>query len=620
MNRTLHGNHFGPTFSFAMAILITCRDLSKTFGIRPLFDGLTFGLSDGERTGLIGPNGAGKSTLLKILAGLETTDKGELAPRRGLRTGYLAQQNTFEDIAPEVTVRQELVKALSDIGLEQYEIDIRVEAAMAQAGFKSPEQSVRALSGGWRKRLAILSQVARKPDLLLLDEPTNHLDLEGVIWLEKFMASLEFSFLVVTHDRRFLERVCNRVIELNKRYAPGHFSSPGNYSRFLESRENLFNVQLAQEDAARNIVRREIEWLRRGPKARSTKQKARIDRAGELIQELSELEYRNAQGKSVDIDFSASNRQTHKLVECQKIGKSLGGRVLFANLDLTLYPGDKLGLLGENGSGKSTLLKMLTGSIQPDSGTIKRADDLKIVTFDQHREQLDLNMTLRKALSDKGDFVLYKDKPLHVVAWADRFLFRREQLDVALGTLSGGEQSRELIARLMLRPADILLLDEPTNDLDLNSLEVLEESLNEFSGALVLVTHDRYLMDRVSGRILALDGKGKAGFYADLAQWEDRAAEQRESAGAAGSPAAITTHEKQGLSKKELKELSAIEHTIRVAEEQVDKACAEMEDPAIATNAEELLKRHQKFETAQKKVDDLYHRWEELEALKTANT
>jgi ATP-binding cassette subfamily F protein uup len=600
-----------------MGILASCRDLSKTYGARPLFDGLTFGLSEGERTGLIGPNGSGKSTLLKILAGLETADKGEVSPRRGLRVGYLAQQSAFDDVPPEATVRGELARALADLALEQYEVDIRVENGMARAGFADAEQRVRSLSGGWRKRLAILAQVLRKPDLLLLDEPTNHLDMQGVMWLEGFMASLELSFMVVTHDRRFLERVCNRVIELHKRYPLGHFSSEGNYSKFLERRENLFAMQSAQEETARNIVRREIEWLRRGPKARTTKQKARIDRAGVLMQELGELEYRNAQGKAADIDFIASNRQTQKLVECKKIGKSLGGKTLFENLDLTLHPGSKLGLLGENGSGKSTLLKILTGQLAQDSGTLFRADGLKIVSFDQHREQLDLSVTLRQALCDKGDFVMYKDKPTHVVAWADRFLFRKEQLEVPLGTLSGGEQSRVLIARLMLRPADILLLDEPTNDLDLNSLEVLEDSLSEFPGALVLVTHDRYLMDRLCNNILALDGRGGCGFYADLPQWEDRYAE-REALLSNGMAKSEIPVAQPVLSKKEARELAGMEKSIRSAEELRDKARAEMEDPAIATDAAELLKRHEKFEAAQKKVDELYHRWEELEALKVS--
>ena len=415
---------------------------------------------------------------------------------------------------------EELSQALHGLHLEDYEIDMRVEAGLQGSGF-DPDQRVNTLSGGWRKRLAILSQVLCEPDLLLLDEPTNHLDLEGVQWLERFLSGLTFSFLVITHDRRFLEAVCNRIIELNKRYADGHFSSVGNYSQFIENREALFNARAQHEETARNIVRREVEWLRRGPKARTTKQKARIDRAGILIGELKELKFRNAQDRSATIDFSSSDRQSKRFVEAKLIEKSLGGRKLFGPLDVALGPGDKLGLLGGNGSGKSTLLKILAGTLSPDHGTIKRAGELKVVTFDQHREQLDLTLPLRRALCESGEFVYYKNNPIHVVGWAERFLFSKEQLDVPLSRLSGGEQARVLIARLMLRPADLLLLDEPTNDLDIGSLEVLETSMMEFSGALVLVTHDRYLLDRVSRQILSLDGKGHAHYFADLAQWED---------------------------------------------------------------------------------------------------
>jgi ATP-binding cassette subfamily F protein uup len=259
-----------------VSILLSCRDLSKSFSARPLFEGLTFGLSDNERTGLIGPNGAGKSTLLKILAGLEKPDGGEIAMRRGLRVKYLPQQDFFANPG-STTVREELVNALQHLGLEDWEIDVRVDEGLENTGF-NPEQKVASLSGGWRKRLAILGQVLSAPDLLLLDEPTNHLDLEGVLWLEKFLLDLKFSFLMITHDRRFLESVSNRVIELNKRYEDGHFSSVGNYSDFIESREKLFNAMAQREDTARNQVRTEIEWLRKGPKARTTKQKARIDR------------------------------------------------------------------------------------------------------------------------------------------------------------------------------------------------------------------------------------------------------------------------------------------------------------------------------------------------------
>ncbi|MFI5347421.1 MAG: ABC-F family ATP-binding cassette domain-containing protein [Elusimicrobiota bacterium] len=596
-----------------MAIFLSCQNLSKSFGVRPLFEGLSFGLFEGERTGLIGPNGAGKSTLLKILAGVESADEGTLSPRRGLRIGYLAQQDRFELADEGWTVRDELTAALQGLNLEDYEIDMKVEAGIEQAGFASADQLVSKLSGGWRKRLAILAQVVREPDLLLLDEPTNHLDLDGVLWLEKFLGSLRFAFLTVTHDRRFLERVCNRIIELNKRYEGGHFSSAGNYSDFLEKREALFADQETRANVLQGIVKNEIAWLRKGPKARSTKQQARIDRAGELQSELGELKFRNAQSRGAEIDFTASERQSKSLIRLIKVEKSMGGRKLFGPLDLILSPGDRLGLLGENGSGKSTLLKMLSGHLQPDSGTVKQADKLQVVTFDQHREQLDMNMTLKEALCPAGESVEYKGSRIHVYGWASRFLFRQEQLTYPLSRLSGGEQSRVLIARLMLKPADILLLDEPTNDLDLQSLEILENSMLEFPGALVLVTHDRYLLDRVSKEILALDGKGGSNYFAELSQWEDWKEESKR------APAPVRRHipivgEKPVLTPKESKELQKMEGSIQAAEDAAAKARAALDDPSIATDSVELAKRQEKVEAAHAKVEELFKRWEELEA------
>lgn len=595
-----------------MAIQLSCQNLSKTYGARPLFEGLSFGLFEGERTGLIGPNGAGKSTLLKILAGIESPDGGELALRRGLNIRYLAQQDRFEDEDNGSTVYEELTQALQGLGLEDYEIMIRVEEGLASTGLDG-DQRVDRLSGGWRKRLAILAQVLCEPDLLLLDEPTNHLDLEGVLWLERLMADVRFSFLVITHDRRFLESVCNRVIELNKRYADGHFSSVGNYSDFIESREALFSAQAAQEDSARNIVRREVAWLRRGPKARTTKQKARMDRAGELIEGLNELKFRNAQVRSAAIDFSSSERQTKRLVELIQVEKSMGNRKLFGPLDLFLSPGDKVGLLGGNGSGKSTLLKILAGSLDPDTGQIKRADGLKVVTFDQHREQLDLSLPLRKALCEIGEHVYYKGNPVHVAGWADRFLFGKEQLDVPLSRLSGGEQARVLIARLMLKPADILLLDEPTNDLDIHSLEVLENSLMEFSGALVLVTHDRYLLDRVSDRILALDGRGNAQFFADLSQWEDLRGEGGENSPKPSPDSPAPSPPKTGLTSQETKELKKVEAKLHATEERAREAKLALEDPTVANNAEELMERQERLDNLEEETEILFNRWSELE-------
>ncbi len=601
-----------------MAILLSCQNLSKSFGARPLFENLSFGLFEGERTGLIGPNGTGKSTLMKILAGAEKPDSGVIAARRGLRVGYLAQQDRFEEPGSGLTVRDAVTQGLQGLGLEDWEIDIRIDAGLEDAGFTHPDQEVSKLSGGWRKRLAILTQVLREPDLLLLDEPTNHLDLEGVLWLEGFMETLSFSFLVVTHDRRFLEKVSNRVIELNKRYPEGYFGNEGNYTQFLEKREDLFNSQAQRESTVANLVRREIEWLRRGPKARQTKQQARIDRAGDLMGELGDLEFRNNQGKSVTIDFSGSQRQTQRLVAAEKAVKSLGGRKLFGPLDLLLTPGDKLGLLGENGSGKSTLLKMLAGQIQPDTGSLKQAENLRVVTFDQHRDQLDLKLTLRQALCDKGDYVTYKGSQIHVTSWATRFLFDKDQLDRPLSRFSGGEQSRVLIARLMLRPADLLLLDEPTNDLDIPSLEVLEQSLAEFPGALVLVTHDRYLLDRVSKQILALDGKGHAGFFADLSQWEDFRAQEsaRNKVKTLPHPPAKPAEAvkpKKSMTSKEVKELKEMEKSIRAAEDGLNEARAKLEDASIASNVTKLLECQKSVEVEKTKVEALYRRWEDLE-------
>jgi ATP-binding cassette subfamily F protein uup len=599
-----------------MAVLLSLQDLSKSYGARPLFEGLSFGLFDGERTGLIGPNGSGKSTLMRILVGEETPDEGKVVLRRGLRFGFLSQTDRFVDTAASV-----LDTLQADFGgghLDEDERRRRAQAALDSAGFLDGSVAVRALSGGWRKRLAILCAACAEPDLLLLDEPTNHMDLEGVLWLERFLSKWRGSMLMVTHDRAFLERVCNRVIEINKRYATGFFSVDGSYSRFLEKREELFSAQAGRQASLANVVRGEIEWLRRGPKARGTKQQARIDRAGGLMDELGELQWRNAQSRGVALDFSSSERQTKRLIEFFGVVKSMGGRKLFGPLDLRLGPGSKLGLLGTNGSGKTTFLKLLAGALEPDSGSIKRADALKVVTFDQHREVLDPTWTLRRALGEGNDTVQFQGRSIHVAGWADRFLFDKNQLDRPLGTFSGGEQARVLIARLMLRPADLLLLDEPTNDLDLETLQVLETSLKEFAGAVLLVTHDRWLLESVSERLLALDGKGGADFFADLAQWEAIQADQESAgAGAAGQGAPAKKDAESGskgrLSTRERQELDSMESSLEAAEAGIVKAQDALEEPAVASDAAELLKRQEALDAAHGKVTELYLRWEFLE-------
>ncbi len=523
-----------------MSVLLTFESLSKSYGPRPLFTGLTMDLRDGERVGLIGPNGSGKSTLLKILAGLETPDTGTVSRRRSARFAYLAQEAIFD---PEATIEEIVGAGLTDSGLEEYERSAKVGIVLGKVGIEDRDRRVGTLSGGWLKRVALARELVRDPDLMLLDEPTNHLDLEGVLWLEALLKETPFAFLLVTHDRYFLENVTNQVIELNRSYPDGYFRVEGSYSKFVERREEFLSGQAQRELSLASKARREVEWLRRGAQARTGKSTARIQEAGRLLGELAEVKARNTQAGSVQIDFSSTGRKSRKLLNAVGLSKARGGRPLFRDLSFTLSPGTKLGLLGANGSGKSTLLRLLTGELVPDHGTIERIDGLRVVSFDQNRDQLDREATLRRALAPNTDTLLYQGKPFHVTAWAKRFLFKVEQLDLLVGNLSGGEQARILIARLMLQPADVLLLDEPTNDLDIPSLEVLEESLAEFSGALVLVTHDRYLLDRLCTEIIGLDGRGEARLFADYSQWlaaqEERPPEPKERPTVAAAKTAV---------------------------------------------------------------------------------
>jgi ATP-binding cassette subfamily F protein uup len=446
-----------------------------------------------------------------------------------------------------------------------------------------------------------------------LDEPTNHLDLGGIEWLEALLNNSSFACVVVSHDRYFLENVATETVELNRAYPDGLFRVNGNYSTFLQKKEAFLEAQAKRQDALSNRVRTEIEWLRRGPKARTTKSKARIDRAHELIGELAEVSGRNRTA-TASIEFSATDRQTKRLVELENLKYGFGGRTLFAGLNFVLTAGMRIGLVGPNGSGKTTLLKLLRGEIEPLDGSIKRATALRTVYFDQNRT-LDPDVTLRRALAPDSDSVIYQDRVIHVASWAARFLFSGDQLNQPVGRLSGGERARVLIARLMLEPADLLLLDEPTNDLDIPTLEILEESLLEFRGALVLVTHDRYMLDRVCTTVLGLDGRGDAERFADYSQWEawQRQPQQQEIA-APGAQEKRSTTSKKKLSYLEAREYAGIEDRVTAAEGRVAREREVVEDPAVATDAVRLQEALLAMEKAQTALDELYTRWAELEA------
>jgi len=597
-----------------MAHLISCQSVGKDFGAHHLFNDISISISDGERLGIIGPNGSGKSTLVRILAGTLAPDTGIVAVRKGVRFGYVPQEPEFD---PAHTALNAVLAAIADLHEEPYEKESRANIALSRVGFRDFDVTAGTLSGGWRKRLALARELVREPDLLLLDEPTNHLDLEGIIWLEKLLVSSSFACLVVSHDRYFLENVATDMAEINRVYPEGLFKVQGTYSEFLQRRDEYHSARTQERESLENKVRREVEWLRRGPKARTTKSKARIDSAGRMIEQLSDMQSRACE-RTADVEFSASGRKTKKLVSAEGVSKELGGRTLFRNLDIVLRPGTRLGLAGPNGSGKTTLLRLFAGELAQDAGTVERADGLRVVYFDQHRAKLDTNVSLRRALAPHGDSVIYQDRTVHVAGWARRFLFRADQLDVPVMQLSGGERARVVIARLMLEPADLLLLDEPTNDIDIPTLEVLEDSLMEFPGSLVLVTHDRYMLDRVSTSVLGLDGEGGWGLYADYSQWD--AARNEKPAPKPLTPAnapAPPTPSKKKLSYLEAREYEGIEAKIHEAEASLTARQAELSDPAVNTDPIRVQQVCAALQTAQTEVDKLYQRWAELEAKQT---
>ena len=607
-----------------MPPIINVQEISKAFEANPLFQNVSFTVTEGDRIGLIGPNGSGKSTLLRILAGDEDPDSGEVAFRKRLRVSYVEQDSQFKSGA---TVRSVVEDAMERGKVHSTERGTPFAETLGRAGFEDLEAQAASLSGGWQKRLAIVEALVQAPDIVLLDEPTNHLDLAGIEWLEEVLALAAFASVIVSHDRYFLENIATDMAELSRVYPDGILRVRGSYSTFLEKKEEFLRAQSKRQEALENLVHNEIEWLRRGAKARTRKSIARIGKANELIGDLADLNMRTRTA-TAQIDFTASDRKTKRLIELEDLSYQIPvaksePRTLFEKLNFVLTAGMRVGLVGPNGSGKTTLLRLLRGELTPSSGAITRAEWLRIVYFDQTRE-LDTNVTLRRALAPEGDSVIYQDRVIHVASWAAKFLFTGEQLNQPVERLSGGERARVLIAQLMLQPADVLLLDEPTNDLDIPTLEILEESLLEFRGSLVLVTHDRYMLDRVSTIVLGLNGQGGAESFADYSQWEIWQAESRHSSKgeARSTPRSATSGEsssaKTKLSYLEAREYSSIEERVAEAEKVLQAKREQLEDPAIASDGPRLLAAHAEMEEAQDKVDELYARWSELEKKKSS--
>ncbi len=588
-----------------MTLLLNCQLLSKSFGNRTLFENLSFSIFSNDRIGLIGPNGSGKSTLLKILSGIEKENSGTLSRKKGLKVAYVPQICEFPDQTPEAILLGSFAKEEEK---PLYEKELLAQTWLSKLGFTGKDPSAMRLSGGWKKRLQLAKELMRSPDLLLLDEPTNHLDIEGILFLEKFLLKEAPSYLLVSHDRYFLENLVNCTIEMNPIYPGGLFSTRGAYSEFLKHKEAFIQGQIEQERSMASKARKEVDWLSRSPQARTSKSKSRVEDAHELLKDLSEIKGRNRQ-KRAGIDFCASERETKKLLVAKNLSKEINGRTLFKNLEFTLTPGTRIGLMGPNGSGKTTLLRIIAGEMSPDLGTVKKADRLQIVYFDQHRMLLPNHITLREALSPNGDFVTFRGQKIHVNGWCKRFLFSPDILDMPLDKLSGGEKARIAIAHLMLQPADLLLLDEPTNDLDIPTLETLEESLLDFSGAVVLITHDRCMLDRVCNSLLGLGDPENNLLFPDFSQWKAslKTALPKEKAKEKKTPF------KSKISYMEKKEYEQIEGKISELEEHVKKLHHSLESKEVAENAQSLQEICSQISLAENQIEQLYLRWEELE-------
>ncbi len=609
-----------------MSVLINGHALAKAFSGRTLFKDLAFGIATGQHIGLIGANGAGKSTLLKIMASLESADSGNVSLRQGLRVAYLPQVPQLES---GVDILTTILSAADDpydgkSMAQAYELFSRLD--FEKVGL-SENSLVETLSGGWQKKVALARELIRDPDVLLLDEPTNHLDVESILWLEEFLARAPFATLTVTHDRLFLNRISNRIWELDRRHPNGLLDVEGDYATFCEIKGQHISALEKKEDILKNTLRRETEWLRRGPAARSTKQQARIKRAYELADNVENLEDLNKK-RNVGIEFNSADGSPKKLLEAKNISKAYDGRTLFDGFNLLLERGKRIGLLGANGAGKSTLIKVLLGLETPDSGTVEHNERLEVSYFDQKRDLLDPKSTPLKTLCPQGDHVKFRGQFIHVRSYLDRFLFGPDLAKSEISKLSGGEQARLLIAQLMLKESNLLVLDEPTNDLDLATLNVLEEQLRDFEGAIILVSHDRYFMDQVVDEIYApCDGNFLK--FTGVAQWEawvkegkklstsknDARVSKEDSSVATGNTGASSgSISKPGkkLTYKDQREYDLMESAIADTEARLEALTRESLDPAARTKIAEISLQ---MSETQAELDRLYARWSELETL-----
>jgi len=601
-----------------MGVIASAHKISKTFGIQKLFQGITFSIEDQQKIGLIGPNGAGKSTMLQILAQRIEPDAGDVSFAKNLSVGYLQQNPQFQK--DETTIDAILSGASDPTDPVAYGKAFEWMSKLAlEDETEGGSKLVSELSGGWLKRVALARELIKDPQLLLLDEPTNHLDVESIQWLEEALSrQYQGATLIITHDRLFLQNTCDMIFDLDRRNPDGLIKFTGTYADFLDLKNSLLDSQQTLFSAKKNTLRRETEWLRRGAKARQTKQQARIQRAGDLKEEVKDLAF-ITRPREIDFDFGKVEHNPKKLVELKDVGLVRGDKKLFSHWSYTLTGRARIGLIGRNGVGKTSLLKMLMGEIPPSSGTMKTAENIKIAYFAQKKEELDPKLSVLQTISPHGDYVHLRGSPVYAKSYLSRFHFRPDQMDLPVGKISGGEQSRLLIAQLMLRSESVLVLDEPTNDLDIETLDSLQDALNQFEGAVILVTHDRYFMGQVCSEILSFAGPEKPLVsFADLFQWGEwqKAQDKFETSPATDAtstvqPSPVPAAPAVKLSYKEQREYDLMEKTIADEEAKLAKTEAEIAkiSPSDYAKLNEATALYQKQKD---KVDALYERWQEL--------
>ncbi len=644
--------------------IFTLQSVKKEFGTKEILRDANFSLDATDKVGLIGTNGSGKSTLLKMIAGQESIDEGQLWVNPRAKVIYLPQQpnldenlTVLEQIFADSGEQMHLIQEYEDLShklakhpedsqlltrfsqvmqrmdaTNAWELENKAKIILTKLGIEDFDTSIRQLSGGYRKRIALATALLVEPDVLLMDEPTNHLDAASVEWLQDYLKNYRGALLLITHDRYFLDQVTNRILELDR---GDLFTHAGNYSYFLEKKAEAEDVAVSQQRKHRGVLRRELEWLQRGPKARSTKQKARIQR----VEGLQDMEFKQVQGK---VEISTPGRRIgKKVIELNHVSKSYDNRPLIQDFTYSFNPDDRLGIIGGNGVGKSTLLDMITGRIKPDEGILEIGSTIHIGYFDQHSEDLlaamNENQRVIDYLKEVAEFVKIADgTQITASQMLERFLFPPNQQYSPLNKLSGGEKRRLFLLRVLMSAPNVLILDEPTNDLDVQTLSVLEDYLEDFNGCVIVVSHDRYFLDRTVEKIFAFESggilrqyPGNYSVYLDYKKAEElelsrqgvKAEEKTLSAGTDSEKSQRYSWDKSGqrkLSSKEKREYEKLE--TKITELEGKKAQLEQKlyyaPPGAVSNVQDL---HQQVENIIIEIDNATERWLELAEIAASN-